>query len=184
MNEQQIKELIAKSLKDLRSDRQTLFEQSLPLLADLEKEGRSFFITIATIAGAILAFSFVPLQNEMSDIIKCRSLFLLGEGLLAIDIIFSVIAAFSLWKKNFIDLHKTYYDQFFRFTRCIELSQKFLTEGAITEQEQQELKNEVETVEKRLKNEPDGINVIYQWVAVGLFVAAMTSLILSFLISK
>ena len=156
-----------------------MFEHTFPVLVELEKEGRAIFITIATIAGAILAFSFVPLQNETTEIVKNRTVFLVAEGLLALDIILAVVCAFLSRIGSYSSLHNIYNEQFDRITKIISIQEKYLKEGSISTDEQTALKNEYETKSTN-KNSDNRIFKVAQWLVLILFVLGMAAIILSF----
>lgn len=85
-----------------------LIDISLPIFAEYERDRRNFFTMIATISATIGAFSFLLFPS--TNIVKNFLLLKIGDGLLLLTIILSIVIYLYILRDSQNGFHKVFYD--------------------------------------------------------------------------
>lgn len=90
--------------------KEKVIDIAIPVFAEYERDRRNFFSMLATISATIGAFSFLlfPLEN----VVKNLTMLIVGDGLLLLTIIFSVLVYMFILRSSQRKFHKVYYDNF------------------------------------------------------------------------
>lgn len=171
---------IEEAIDQFKSDREKLFQTGFPIIVKFEQEGRSFFTTIAMVIGAILAFSFVPLQSGSLEGIRHINMFTAGQVLLFIDVAVAIYCSFSSWKKHLIGFYQVYNEELCKINFILNI---FFKKNSGQELTGDDLKAILVEFQKKslheLKAMPESFAL--QWAVVLLSIIGIGALAFSFL---
>lgn len=101
------RESVQQSYEQLSKVKDNLFQQSQPVFQSYDESKRNFPLTLAAISSTIGAFSFILIGNKN---ISSPIFLQIGDILLIIAIISSLIYYVYLYQSQLETFHKTYYD--------------------------------------------------------------------------
>jgi len=116
-------------IEEIKTEREKLFFNSLPIFFHFDNESRDFFLKIATLSSAIGAFSFLLYAN-----IANPKFLVYGDILLIITIIVCLINYFWLFSKERNTFRSVYDSNFERMTNHLNQARNFLN-NQITKEE-------------------------------------------------